>query len=267
MHDDHTLTGAIPVISFPQIDGRARAASAISFEAVRFGPAHAGPEVLKGISFEIAAGQMVALTGTAGAGKSCCAHLMRHPWEVAGGVIRLDGRNIRDLSPAALNDLVAVVPQVCALRHERLRDNFALARPESSIAEIEAAARQAQVHDVIVRLPQGYDTAYEVWSERLSAGERHRVALTCALLKKTPVLVVDETLSALTVTDELAWQMALTQIRPGRTLLVISRRVSTLRRADWIVVLEQGVVVEEGRHDQLVAWHDCYARLIVAQMA
>ncbi|MFT4074338.1 MAG: ATP-binding cassette domain-containing protein [Asticcacaulis sp.] len=267
MHDDQALTGAIPVISFPRIDGRVRAASAISFEAVCFNQGHAGPELLKDISLEVEPGQMVALTGPAGAGKSCCAHLLRHPWEIAGGAIHLDGRDIRNLSLAALNDLVAVVPQACMLRHERLRDNFAFTRPDASVAELEAAARQAQVHEAIMHLPQGYDTPYEAWNERLSAGERQRVALACALLKKTPVLVVDETLSALTLTDERAWQAALMQIRPGRTLLVISRRLSTLRQADWIVVLEQGVVVEEGRHDQLMAWHDRYARLIAAQMA
>ncbi len=235
----------------------------VRFEDVRFGYEALGRDVLKGIGFTIPAGQMVALVGQAGAGKSTCARLLQRLWMAEVGTVRIGAMDVKALSMAVLRDLVAVVPQECSLHPDSsVREALRLGKPDATPAEVETAARQTQVHEVILRLPQGYGTAYETWREHLTAGERQRIAMARALLGKAPVVILHETASRLNTADEKALQQTLLHLRHHRTVLLISHRLSTIRMADNIIVLEDGVIVEEGRHDHLVAWNDRYAHLI-----
>ncbi len=267
MRSRHSPLAKGQVIPFPLLTGRgARLAPSnmsVAFDAVCFGYEDIGQPVLREVSFDVPAGQMVALAGHAGAGKRSCARLLQRLWDVEQGAVRIGGADIRDLPPAMVRDLVAIVPRTCRLPHEPLRDVFRLARPGAPDADIEQAARLAQVHKAIVRLPEGYDTPAEGWAALLTAGERQRLALACAVLAKAPILILDE-VAGQSVADAIAWTAALSRVREGRTVLVIAQRLDTLKLCDWIVVLEQGTVVEEGRHDHLVAWRDRYAGLIAA---
>ncbi len=238
----------------------------VCFQDVRFGYAEVGRDILKGVSFDIPAGRMVALVGHAGAGKSSCAHMLLRRHEMEAGAVRIGHTNIRDLPLATLCDVVALVPHDGGLNETCLLDNLRQARPGVTFEEIEAAARQAKVHEVISALPQGYETPYDIWSEQLTAGARQRIAMARIMLGKAPIAILHETASRLSTADELALQAALSQLRRGRTMLLISHRLSTIKLADNIVVIEQGVVVEEGRHENLVAWNDRYARLLETQV-
>jgi ABC-type multidrug transport system fused ATPase/permease subunit len=238
----------------------------VYFNDVRFGQEAIGRDILKGVSFDIPAGEMMALAGHAGAGKRSCASLLLRHWEAEAGTVRIDDADIRDLPPATLRAMITLVPPDGGLGNTCLLDAFRQARPDASAEEIKDAAQQVRVHDVIAALPQGYETPYDIWSERLTAGERQRIAIARILLGKTPIVILHETPARLNADDAQALQAALSQLRRGRTVLLISHRLSTLKLADNIVVLEQGVVVEEGRHAHLVAWNDRYARLLEAQV-
>ncbi len=256
------------VIPFPLLTGRgARSVPSnlsVVFDGVRFGYEDTGNPVLRDVSFDVPAGQMVALVGHAGAGKRSCARLLQRLWDAEAGCVRIGGADIRDLPPAMVRDLVAIVPRTCRLPLEPLRDLFRLARPGAPDTEIEAAARSAQVHDAIVRLPEGYDTPAEAWAVLLSAGERQRLALACAVLGRAPILILDELAAGQDASDDAAWAQAVAQVRQGRTVLLIGQRLETVKQAEWIVVLEQGTVVEEGRHAPLVTWNDRYAALVAS---
>jgi ABC-type multidrug transport system fused ATPase/permease subunit len=266
MRGHHSVLAHGQVISFPMPSGRsARPAPsnmAVSFDQVSFGYQDTGHPVLRDVSFDIPAGRMVALTGHAGAGKRSCIRLLQRLWDVESGAVRIGGTDVRDLPPAGLRDLFAVVPRSCRLPHEPVRDLFRLVRPGAPDRDIEAAARLCRVHETILRLPDGYDTPAELWATRLTAGERQRLALACAVLGRAPILILDELAAPQSAVDEQAWAEAVAQVRRGRTVLLIGRRLDTLKQADWIVVMEQGTVVEEGRHDHLIAWNDRYTRLI-----
>lgn len=268
MRSRHSSLAVGQVIPFPLLKGRgARSAPSnmsVAFDDVRFGYEDTGQPVLRGVSFDVPAGQMVALAGHAGAGKRSCARLLQRLWDAEGGSVRIGGADVRDLPPAMVRDLVAIVPRTCRLPHEPLRDVFRLARPGAPDADIEQAARLAEIHAAIERLPAGYDTPAEAWAGLLTAGERQRLALACAVLGRAPILILDELAARQTAEDEAAWTQAVAQVRRGRTVLLIAQRLDTLRLCDWIVVLEQGAVVEEGRHEHLVAWKDRYAGLIAA---
>ena len=268
MRGRHSVLAQGQVIPFPLLNGHgvrpAPSNMAVSFDNVRFGYQDTGHPALRGVSFDIPAGQMVSLVGHAGAGKRSCARLLQRLWDVEGGSVRIGGADIRDLPPAVLRDLVAVVPRICRLPYEPVRALFRLSRPGAADAEIEDVARLAQVHETILGLPEGYDTPACVWAGLLTAGERQRVALACAVLGRAPILVLDEMVAGESTRDEVAWIAAVSRVRHGRTVLLIGQRLETVKLADWIVVLEQGAVVEEGRHDRLVTWNDRYAGLIAA---
>ncbi len=237
--------------------------TSICFDAVHFGY-DAGYQVLRGISFEIGAGQMVALAGAAGSGKRTCARLLQGLGAAEAGAVRIGGVDVRDLPAPALDNLMAIVPRDCRLAHHSLDEIFKQTKPDTTRLDMEEAARQARIHDIILDLPEGYDAPCDVWRAHLTAGQRQRIALACAVLGQAPILILDEATAGLDAGDLAAWQAALADIRRGRTILMLSHRLSTLKMADAIVVLEQGVVVEEGAHAPLVAWNDRYARLIAS---
>lgn len=239
----------------------------VRFERVRLAYEGAHRYALDGADFEVPGGAMLALVGHAGAGKTSCANLIMRFHEAAEGRILIGGYDIRDLPYALLHDLVAMVPQNVRLLDRSVADNIRIARPGATRAEIERAARIARAHDFIAKLPRGYDTPCDELGQRLSCGERQRIAIAGAVLQDARIVIVDEAYDPLDAGNGSALLAALAEVRRGRTLLVMAHRLSTMSTADRIVVLEHGRVVEEGRHDELLFWNDRYARLIAASGA
>ena len=239
----------------------------VEFRDVRFayGREEERTEVLKGISLTVKCGEVVALVGPSGAGKSTLANLLPRFYDVTDGAIVVDGEDVRDVTVASLREQIGKVTQETVLFNDSVRNNIAYGRPDVSMEQIEAAARAALAHDFILRLPEGYDTVIGERGTRLSGGERQRLAIARALVKDAPILVLDEATSALDTESEAAVQAALSNLMQGRTVLVIAHRLSTVRRADRIVVLEAGCVTEEGTHEQLLARGGTYARLYALQ--
>jgi ABC-type multidrug transport system fused ATPase/permease subunit len=234
----------------------------VQFEGVRFQYGPHLPEALAGASFEIAAGETVALVGHSGAGKSTCANLLLRLWDVGGGRIRIGGHDVRAFPQTALRQHIAYVPQDGYLFNRTVRENIRIGRATASDAEIEAAAHLAQATEFIEALPEGWDTVLGERGIRISGGQRQRIAIARALLKDSPILVLDEAVSSLDAESEYAVQQAMNQVRTGRTVLVIAHRLSTIRTADRIVVLDHGRVVEHGRYAELIAAGGAFARLI-----
>jgi subfamily B ATP-binding cassette protein MsbA len=237
---------------------------AIRYEGVHF--AYGDRQVLHALDLEIRRGQVVALVGPSGGGKTTIANLLPRFWDVGAGRIAWDGTDLRDATLDSLREQVAVVGQETVLFNDTVRANIAYGRADVSQAEVERAARVAQAHEFVLQLPQGYDTPVGERGVLLSGGQRQRIAIARAVLKNAPVLVLDEATSALDAESEREVQRALDAMmaeRGGRdrTTLVIAHRLSTIRNADRIVVVVSGRVVESGRHDELLARGGEYARL------
>jgi ATP-binding cassette, subfamily B, bacterial MsbA len=242
-------------------------ARAVEFQDVRFAYEREGrrTEVLKGVSLTMRRGEVVALVGPSGAGKSTLANLLPRFYDVSDGAILVDGQDVRDVTVASLRKQIGKVTQETVLFNDTVRNNIAYGRPDVPMSEIEAAAKAALAHDFILRLPLGYETVIGEKGTRLSGGERQRLAIARALVKNAPILVLDEATSALDTESEAAVQAALGNLMQGRTVLVIAHRLSTVRRADKIVVLEAGQITEEGSHEQLLTLGGTYARLYALQ--
>ena len=241
--------------------------SSISFRDVSFAydDANAGP-VLRGVSFDVEAGQVVAVVGLSGAGKTTLVNLLPRFYDVTGGAILIDGVDVRDVTLGSLRDSIGIVTQDTVLFDDTIANNVAYASPAAERAMVEAAARAAHAHDFIAALPEGYDTRIGERGQRLSGGQRQRIAIARALLKNSPILILDEATSSLDAESELLVQDALTQLMLNRTSFVIAHRLSTVRRADAIIVLDGGRVREIGRHEELLADPDShYARLYAMQ--
>ncbi|MGH9501936.1 MAG: ABC transporter ATP-binding protein [Terriglobales bacterium] len=224
-------------------------------------------EILCDINLEVRAGEVVAVVGSSGAGKSTLVHLIPRFFDVTAGRLLIDGRDVRDTTLASLRSQIGVVTQETVLFNDTLRNNIAYGQPSISQKQVEAAARAALAHDFIMELPNGYETIIGERGVRLSGGERQRIAIARALLKNAPILILDEATSALDSESEALVQSALQNLMTGRTVFVIAHRLSTVRRADRIVVLENGTIADIGPHEQLMQKLGTYRRLYDLQFA
>jgi ATP-binding cassette subfamily B protein len=220
-----------------------------------------GAEVLHDVSARIDPGQLVALVGPSGAGKTTLSSLIPRLYDVADGAVRIDGHDVRDLTLDSLRAAIGVVSQDPHLFHDSIAENLRYARPDATDAELVAACRAAQIHDLIMGLPDGYDTVVGERGHRLSGGERQRLAIARMLVKDPAIVVLDEATSHLDSENEALVQRALAAALTGRTAIVIAHRLSTITGADQILVLDAGRIVERGHHDDLIAAGGLYAEL------
>src|SRR5271170_3738980 len=232
----------------------------IRFEDVFFAYEAARP-ILKGLSFEVAAGHTVAIVGPSGAGKSTISRLLFRFYDVTGGRILIDGQDIRDVTQASLREAIGMVPQDTVLFNDTIRYNIRYGRWDASDAQVEEAARQAQIDGFIQQSPRGYETEVGERGLKLSGGEKQRVAIARTILKGPPILLLDEATSALDSHTERDIQDELDRVARGRTTLVIAHRLSTIIGADMILVLDDGVIVERGTHQDLLAHDGLYASM------
>jgi ATP-binding cassette, subfamily B, bacterial MsbA len=242
---------------------------AIEFRNVTFEYEDAdGRNALNGVGFTVDAGRTVAIVGRSGAGKTSLANLIPRFYDVTGGEILIDGTDIRTVSLASLRGQIGMVTQETVLFDDTVFANIAYGRPSASQADVEAAARSARAHEFIVAMPKGYRTVIGERGQRLSGGQRQRLAIARALVKNPPILILDEATSSLDPESEALVQDALANLMRDRTSLVIAHRLSTVQRADMIVVLDKGRVAEQGRHDELIARPGgVYASLHAVQFA
>ncbi|GGV52077.1 multidrug ABC transporter ATP-binding protein [Streptomyces pilosus] len=234
----------------------------VRFEDVTFGYDGKGGPVLDGIDITVPAGGSLAVVGPTGAGKSTLGHLVPRLYDVTGGRVTLDGVDVRDLDFDTLARAVGVVSQETYLFHASVAENLRFARPDATDDELHAAARAAQIHDHIASLPDGYDTVVGERGHRFSGGEKQRLAIARTILRDPPVLVLDEATSALDTRTEAAVQRAVDALSADRTTITIAHRLSTVRGADQIVVLDSGRVVERGTHGELLERDGRYAALV-----
>ncbi len=232
----------------------------VVFEDVRFAY-RPDREILKGVSFEVPAGRMLAIVGPTGAGKSTISRLLFRFYDVTGGRALLDGQDVRSVTQDSLRRAIGVVPQDTVLFNDTILYNIGYGRPGASEAEIIEAAKLAQVHDFVLKLPEGYRTRVGERGLKLSGGEKQRVAIARTILKNPRVLILDEATSALDTHTEQEIQAALRQVATGRTTLVIAHRLSTVVEADEIIVLEDGRIAERGSHPALIQQGGLYARM------
>jgi ABC-type multidrug transport system fused ATPase/permease subunit len=258
------LLDTSPAVTAPIRPASPSASSTIAFENVTFGY-QPGEPVVRELSISIDEGETVAVVGRSGAGKSTLVALLLRFFDPRHGSIRLGGLDLRELSVNDLRQRIAVVSQTTYLFHGTVRDNLLLGDPSAGPERVETAARAAGAHDFIQRLPAGYDTVVGERGATLSGGERQRVAIARALLKDAPILVLDEATSSIDAKNEAEIQGALDSLATGRTTMAIAHRLSTVRHADRIVLLDAGRVTAAGSHVELLERSAGYARMVAAQ--
>jgi ATP-binding cassette, subfamily B, bacterial len=267
------VAGPAPDIEFDDVSFRYPQASEVSLASLESialpVPEHAGPnaEVLRDVSFRAPSGQLTALVGPSGAGKTTITHLVSRLYDPIEGAVRIGGYDLRDVTQDSLHDVIGVVTQDAHLFHDTIRANLRYARPGATDAELERACRAAQIWDLVESLPDGLDTIVGDRGYRLSGGEKQRIALARLLLKAPAVVVLDEATAHLDSESEAAVQRALATALAGRTSLVIAHRLSTIREADQILVISDGQVAERGQHEELLAAGGLYAELYRTQFA
>jgi len=223
--------------------------------------------ILKGVSLKVEAGQTLAIVGPSGSGKSTIGRLLFRFYDVTQGAVLVDGQDVRDVTQLSLHEAVGIVPQDTVLFNDTIYYNIAYGRANATWAQIEEAAKAAQIHDFVQNLPKGYNTTVGERGLKLSGGEKQRVGIARSLLKNPPILLLDEATSALDTETECEIQESLIQMAQGRTVVIIAHRLSTVVHADRIVVLEQGQIVEEGSHNELLATEGRYAHLWQLQLS
>ena len=243
--------------------------TAVQFDHVSFayGVEEQGARVLHDINLEVRRGEVLAIVGSSGSGKSTLVHLIPRFFDATQGRLLVDGQDVRDVTLASLREQVGIVTQETVLFNDTVRNNIAYGQPHVSVKDVEAAARAALAHDFIKSLPAGYDEVIGERGVRLSGGERQRIAIARAILKNAPILILDEATSALDSESEALVQSALHNLMTGRTVFVIAHRLSTVRRADRIVVIENGAIKDIGSHEDLMAKLGTYRRLYDLQFA
>jgi ATP-binding cassette, subfamily B, bacterial MsbA len=237
--------------------------SGIRYENVGF--AYDDRPVLSGVDFEVRPGELVAIVGGSGAGKSTLVNLLPRFYDVSEGSVKIDGHDVRDLTLDSLRGMIGFVTQETILFNDTVRNNIAYGRADISNEQIEKAARAANAHEFIMELPEGYESTVGESGVLLSGGQRQRLAIARALLKDSPILILDEATSALDTESERLVQQALSNLMTGRTTLVIAHRLSTVRRADKIMALDAGLIVQSGRHEALVMEKGIYRKLYEMQ--
>lgn len=252
------------VVDKPGAPGLAVRGGTVEFDTVDFGYDAARP-ILKGISLTVPAGQRYALVGPSGSGKSTIGRLMFRFYDVNGGAIRIDGQDLRDVTQSSIHAQIGVVPQDTVLFNDTVRYNIAYGRDGATEGDIIAAAKAAKIHDFIMSLPEGYETKVGERGLKLSGGEKQRVGIARTLLKDPPILILDEATSALDTQTERDIQDSLREMGQGRTVITIAHRLSTIADADQIVVLEAGVIVEQGTHEVLLSQGGRYAAMWARQ--
>ncbi|HET7706886.1 MAG TPA: ATP-binding cassette domain-containing protein, partial [Thermoanaerobaculia bacterium] len=256
-----------PVKEKPGAETLRSVGEGVKYENVTFTYGREGDPVLANISIDVHPGEIVALVGGSGAGKSTFVNLLPRFYDVTSGRITVAGRDVRDVTLPSLRGLMGFVTQEVVLFNDTVRNNIAYGRTDAEESKVIAAAKAAHAHDFISALPQGYDTVIGESGVLLSGGQRQRLAIARALFKDPPILILDEATSALDTESERLVQQALNNLMRGRTTLVIAHRLSTIRSADKIVVLDKGQIVEFGRHDELLARKGVYRRLYDLQFA
>ena len=251
--------------ALPRAPSRRAPGADVRVERVTFRYAPEHPEALHDVSFRIAPGETIALVGPSGAGKTTVAALLPRFWDVGSGRIMIEGLDVRELSLEALRGAIGIVPQEPTLFSGTVRENIAYARPDATEAEIVAAARAAHAMEFVERLPQGLDTRVGERGVKLSGGQRQRLAIARVFLKDPAIVILDEATSSLDSESERFVEEAMEELLRGRSTLIIAHRLSTVRRADRVVVLDRGHVVEEGRHADLLAGGGVYAKLYKGQ--
>ena len=249
-------------------DSLDRVGGRVAFSNVSFRYGSADTDALRNISLDVKPGTSVALVGRSGSGKTTLVNLLPRFYDVSSGCIMIDGVDTRELTLTNLRQHIAIVSQQVTLFNGTVRDNIAYGElAGKSIEDIQAAARAAHADEFIQRMPQGYDTLIGENGTNLSGGQRQRIAIARAILKNAPILILDEATSALDTESERHIQAAMEEVMKGRTTFIIAHRLSTIENADRIVVIDQGRIIEDGNHRELIARNGAYAQLYKIQFS